>query len=102
MATIGTFTKSDNGFAGAVKTLSLNVKAKFIPTEKESDKAPDYRILAGAVEFGAAWKKSAQNGGKIFFSVKLDDPSFASPIYANLVEGEDGVHSLIWSRRSAD
>ena len=23
-------------------------------------------------------------------------------IYANLVEGEDGVHSLIWSRRSAD
>jgi uncharacterized protein (DUF736 family) len=34
--------------------------------------------------------------------VKLDDPSFASPIYANLVEGEDGVHSLIWSRRSAD
>ena len=103
MATIGTFTKSDNGFAGAVKTLSLNVKAKFIPTEKESDKAPDYRILAGAVEFGTAWKKqSAQNGGKIFFSVKLDDPSFASPIYANLVEGEDGMHSLIWSRRSAD
>ncbi len=48
MATIGTFTKSDNGFAGAVKTLSLNVKAKFMATEKESDKAPDYRILAGA------------------------------------------------------
>lgn len=100
MATIGTFTKSDNGFAGAVKTLSLNVKVKFIPSDKESDKAPDFRILAGT-EFGAAWKKTAQNGRE-YLSVRLDDPSFASPIFANLVEGEDATHQLIWSRRSAD
>jgi uncharacterized protein (DUF736 family) len=103
MATIGTFTKteSSNEFTGAVKTLSLNVKTKFVPVDRESDKAPDYRILAGPVEFGAGWKKTAQNG-KTFVSVKLDDPSFASPLYANLIEGEDGVHTLIWSRRSAD
>lgn len=101
MATIGTFTKSDDGFAGAVKTLSLNVKAKFVPAEKESDKAPDYRILTGAVEFGAAWKKTAQNGRE-YLSVRLDDPSFAAPIFANMIEGEDKSHSLIWSRRSAD
>jgi uncharacterized protein (DUF736 family) len=101
MATIGTFTKTDNSFAGAVKTLSLNVKTTFIPTEKESDKAPDYRILAGAVEFGAAWKKTAQNGRE-YLSVRLDDPSFAAPIFANLIEGEDASHQLIWSRRSAD
>jgi uncharacterized protein (DUF736 family) len=101
MATIGTFTKSDDGFAGAVKTLSLNVKAKFVPAEKESDKAPDYRILAGTVEFGAAWKKTAQNGRE-YLSVRLDDPSFAAPIFANMIEGEDNSHSLIWSRRSAD
>ena len=101
MATIGTFTKSDNGFTGAVKTLSLNVKAKFIPSDKESDKAPDFRILAGSVEFGAAWKKTAQNGRE-YLSVRLDDPSFASPIFANLIEGEDATHQLIWSRRSAD
>jgi len=101
MATIGTFTKIDDGFAGAVNTLSLNVKAKFVPAEKESDKAPDYRILAGAVEFGAAWKKTAQNGRE-YFSVRLDDPSFAAPIFAHMIEGEDKSHSLIWSRRSAD
>ena len=59
-------------------------------------------LFATIVLFSLALTASAQNGGKIFFSVKLDDPSFASPIYANLVEGEDGVHSLIWSRRSAD
>jgi uncharacterized protein (DUF736 family) len=101
MATIGTFTKSEAGFTGAVKTLTLNVKAKFIPAEKESDKAPDFRILAGAVEFGAAWKKTAQNGRE-YLSVRLDDPSFAVPIFANLIEGEEANHQLIWSRRSAD
>lgn len=101
MATIGTFTKSDNGYSGAVKTLSLNVKAKFMPADKESDKAPDFRILAGAVEFGAAWKKTAQNGRE-YLSVRLDDPSFAAPIFANLIEAEDASYQLIWSRRSAD
>ena len=46
MATIGTFTAADNGYTGSVKTLTLNVKAKFVATEKENDKAPDFRILS--------------------------------------------------------
>lgn len=100
MATIGTFTKSDKGFAGAVKTLSLNVKAKLVPADRGSEKSPDYRILAGEIEFGAAWKKIAQSGRE-YLSVRLDDPSFAAPIFANLIEGEDKSHTLIWSRRSA-
>jgi uncharacterized protein (DUF736 family) len=29
--------------------------------------------------------------------VKLDDPSFTAPIYANLFEGDDGEGALIWS-----
>jgi uncharacterized protein (DUF736 family) len=103
MATIGTFVKSDSGFAGSVKTLSLNVKAKFVPSDKDSDKAPDFRILAGPVELGAACRKTAQAGDREYLSVKLDDPSFAAPIYASLVKGEgDDNYSLIWSRRSAD
>jgi len=101
MSTIGNFTKDENGFTGALKTLSLNVKAKFVPAEIESEKGPAFRILAGNVEFGAAWKKTAQNG-RAYLSVRLDDPTFAAPIFANLVEGEDANHILIWSRRSAD
>ena len=50
MATIGTFTAADNGYGGSVKTLTLNFRAKFIPTEKDNDRAPDYRIIAGAIE----------------------------------------------------
>ena len=103
MATIGTFVKSDNGYTGSVRTLSLNVKAKLVPSEKDGDKVPDFRILSGPVEFGAAWRKTAQTGDREYLSVKLDDPSFAAPIYASLVKGEgDDSYMLIWSRRSAD
>jgi uncharacterized protein (DUF736 family) len=103
MATIGSFKKSENGdYAGAVKTLTLNVKARIAPVDKTNDKAPDFRIYAGRTEFGAAWRKTS-NEGREYLSVKLDDPSFPSPIYASLVEveGEDGL-SLIWSRRNTD
>ena len=98
MATIGTFTKSGDDFSGTVKTLALNVKAKIARAEKENDKAPDYRIFAGATEFGAAWKKTS-GAGREYLSVKLDDPSFTTPIYANLFDDEGGeTFSLIWSR----
>jgi uncharacterized protein (DUF736 family) len=36
-------------------------------------------------------------GGRELVSLKLDDPSFAAPIYANLIE-RNGQHELIWSR----
>lgn len=103
MATIGTFTKAQDGsYAGAIKTLTLNVKsAIFKPTEKTDDKAPDFRIFAGQTEFGAAWKKTSRDNNA-YLSVKLDDPSFPAPIYASLVDADEG-YSLIWSRpRSAD
>jgi uncharacterized protein (DUF736 family) len=103
MATIGTFTASDNGFIGSIKTLTLNIKARFVASEKENDKAPDYRIFAGVTEFGAAWKKTARDSDREYVSVKLDDPSFPAPIYASLVKVEgDESFTLIWSRRSGD
>jgi len=103
MATIGSFTASDNGYSGSIKTLTLNIKAKFVASEKDQDKAPDYRIFAGPTEFGAAWKKTARDSDREYLSVKLDDPSFPAPIYSSLVkvDGDDGF-TLIWSRRSGD
>ena len=102
MATIGTFTKSGDSFSGAVKTLNINAKSTIKPAEKASDKAPDYRIFQGSVEFGAAWRKTSGEG-RDYLSVKLDDPSFPAPIYATLVEGEQaGSYTMIWSRRNGD
>jgi uncharacterized protein (DUF736 family) len=103
MATIGTFTASDKGYTGSIKTLTLNVKAKFVASEKDHEKAPDYRIFAGSTEFGAAWKKTARDSDREYLSVKLDDPSFPAPLYASLVkvDGDDSF-TLIWSRRAGD
>jgi uncharacterized protein (DUF736 family) len=103
MATIGTFTASDNGYTGSIKTLTLNIKAKLVASEKDNDKAPDYRIYAGVTEFGAAWTKTARDSEREYLSVKLDDPTFPAPIYASLVkvDGDEGF-TLIWSRRTGE
>lgn len=104
MATIGTFSRTDNGFSGSVKTLTLNVKAvKFVPAEGDSKNGPAFRVLTGATEFGAAWKEKSAKGND-YLSVKLDDPSFPAPIYASLVDTDGEDLALIWSRprRAAD
>ncbi|WP_029006382.1 DUF736 domain-containing protein [Azorhizobium doebereinerae] len=104
MATIGTFTSASNGFTGSIRTLTLNVKARFERIETPFDKGPHFHIFAGgSVELGAAWQKHSEQSGRDYLSVKLDDPSFPAPIYATLVdvEGEDGL-SLIWSRPNRD
>ena len=100
MATIGYFTKSEAGYTGSVRTLTVNAKARFAVADKEKDNAPDYRVFAGTAEIGAAWKKTSDTG-RDYLSVKLDDPSFSAPIYANLVEteGDKQTFALIWSRR---
>ena len=100
MAQIGTFTRDESGaFVGNIRTLTLNVKATMKPAPKDNEKAPDYRVTAsGGVEFGAGWTKAARETGAEYLSVKLDDPSFPAPIYATLVQGDNGEHRLIWSR----
>jgi uncharacterized protein (DUF736 family) len=99
MAQIGTFTRDETGtFNGSIRTLTLNVKATIRPVDREHDKAPDHRILAGAVEIGAGWSKAARETGTEYLSLKIDDPSLPSPIYAQLVQGDGGDWKLIWSR----
>lgn len=100
MANIGIFTADKDGFTGTLLTLTLNVKVKvkFIPNDKGSDNAPDFRIqTANGLEVGAAWKKISK-AERPYVAVSLDDPSFPATVYASLIEDEDGTHNLIWSR----
>ena len=101
MATIGTFKKTgSNEFTGEIVTLSVQAKGvRIVPeTRAAGENAPSHRVLVGRAEIGAAWSKRS-NEGRDYLGLKLDDPSFTAPIYANLVEDEDGQsHSLIWSR----
>ena len=98
MANIGTFKKSGHEFQGEIVTLSLQSKGvRIVPeSNRASDNAPSHRVYAGRAEIGAAWSKRS-NEGRDYLSVKLDDPSFTAPIYANLVEDGE-TFSLIWSR----
>jgi uncharacterized protein (DUF736 family) len=100
MATIGTFKKSGNDYTGEIVTLSVQAKnVRIVPEANRSgDNAPSHRVMVGRAEIGAAWSKRS-NEGRDYLGLKLDDPSFNAPIYANLFDDEDGEgFSLIWSR----
>jgi uncharacterized protein (DUF736 family) len=99
MANIGTFTKTEQGFVGEIVTLSFQARnVRLVPEASTNDNAPSHRVYVGRAEIGAAWAKRS-NEGRNYLSVKLDDPSFNAPIYANLFDEEGGEsYTLIWSR----
>ena len=100
MATIGIFTPAQDGFLhGSIRTLTLDTPAQLEPVNSDRVGAPAYRLYAGEIELGAAWAKTAKESGRAYHQIRLDDPSFPAPIFANLIEDIDtGVFSLIWSR----
>ena len=101
MATIGTFKKTGNNeFNGEIVTLSLQTKnVRIVPEARATgENAPSHRVFVGRAEIGAAWSKTSHEG-RAYLGLKLDDPSFNAPIYANLFDDEEGEgFSLIWSR----
>uniref|UniRef100_A0A9E7ZLD3 DUF736 domain-containing protein n=1 Tax=Bosea sp. NBC_00436 TaxID=2969620 RepID=A0A9E7ZLD3_9HYPH len=103
MATIGTFKKTGaNEFSGEIVTFSVQAQGvRIVPdTRATGENAPSHRVVVGRAEIGAAWSKRS-NEGRDYIGLKLDDPSFNAPIYANLFDDGDGKgYSLIWSRPS--
>src|ERR1700683_4041337 len=63
MATIGRFKKKGAGYTGSIETLTLRAKITFEPADKNSDRAPDFRVFHIGDDFtseiGAAWKKTS-------------------------------------------
>ena len=101
---IGTFVAADGGFAGHLRTLTLDIELALVPAESsDSENAPDYRAIAGsddeAREVGAGWKHVGEKAGG-YVSLQIDDPSFVQPLRANLFKGDDNRHVLVWSRPS--
>jgi len=100
MANIGSFTKSGESYKGEIVTMSVQTKnVRIVPEEaSENENAPTHRVFVGRAEIGAAWTKTSKED-RPYLSVKLDDPSFTAPIFANLFDDEDGkTFNLIWSR----
>ena len=100
MAKIGSFKKVSGELRGQIVTLSVQAKSvRIVADEQASGNAPSHRVFVGEAEVGAAWSKRTQDD-RTYLSVKLDDPSFVAPIFAQLFAGEDGDYDLIWTRQT--
>jgi uncharacterized protein (DUF736 family) len=104
MAVIGTFKADKDGYAGTIRTLSINAKVRIVANDRRNaSTAPDFRIFAGQTEIGAAWRKTAREKEASYLSVRLDDPAFPEAILAALMEQtEDGVLRFLWRREMPD
>jgi uncharacterized protein (DUF736 family) len=106
MTQIGEFTRTKTGFAGRIKTITLDFELCLVPADpSETEGAPDYRIHLGqddeGPEIGAAWKRTGERAGA-YVSVQLDDPAFVQPLRANLFQSgqDETAHHLVWNRPS--
>ncbi len=100
MTTIGYFRRDGEGFVGRLSTLQLDATVRLTPVEKISARAPEFRAYVGDVECGAAWRPSDAASGAIL-NLKLDDPTWAEPLDARLMAGEEPF-ALSWIRKSDD
>lgn len=101
---IGTFVAADGGYTGHLHTLTLDIDLTLVPADSPGgENAPDFRVITGegdaARELGAGWKHVGEKAGD-YVSILIDDPSFASPLRANLFKGDGNAHVLVWSRPS--
>ena len=104
MPVIGTFSAVKDGYAGTIRTLTMTARVRMIANDrKDGEGAPDFRIMAGTAEIGAAWRKTKQGSEETYLRVKLDDPTLPQPIWGALLEAtEDGVARLLWRRERKD
>ncbi|MBA3898268.1 MAG: DUF736 family protein [Sphingomonadaceae bacterium] len=79
MAAIGYVTRTDTGsFKGLLNTLTIKADIEIVPnTNKANDVQPDYRVLAGGVEIGAAWNRRSETTGRDYVSLSRRPESAA-------------------------
>ena len=86
---IGKFSRTSDGWSGMIQTVTSQTKARFVPNDKrDSDRAPDFRVVAGQCELGVAWRRRTQGETeREYLSVMLDGPFLAAPLNARVVRG---------------
>jgi len=101
MSIIGTFVVTTDGYVGTIHTLTIHAKLRIIAIDKKTkEEGPDFRILFGAQEVGAAWRaKTHEPEPREYLSAILDDPMFAEPIRGALFEEGEKLN-LVWRRKA--
>ena len=101
MSVIGTFVATTDGYVGTIRTLTLHTKLRIVAVDnKTREDGPDFRILFGLQEVGAAWKaKTQESEPREYLSAVIDDPMFAEPLRGALFEDGDKLN-FVWRRKS--
>lgn len=86
MPAIGYVTlQSDGSYKGRLNTLSIRRNIELALNKKKSETQPDFRVMAGEVEIGAAWNRRSISSGNEFVSMSIAAPEFGDrTLYANL------------------
>ena len=100
MAVIGVFSAVNDGYAGTIRTITMNARVKIVANDrKETEGAPDFRVMLSAIEIGAPPRRTTQGTYPSLLRASTVDPGWPQPIWANLTEAaEDGTARLIWRR----
>lgn len=103
MTLIGSFTRTNASYSGALHTLILDRALVIVPIERGTlETAPDYRVHLDDTEgpeIGAGWKRTGDKAGD-FIAVVIDDPTLTQPIRAYLFQSGDDQNAwdLHWKR----
>ena len=106
MPSIGQVTLQANGsYKGRLSTLSIRQNIELVLNRKKAENQPDFRVLCGDVEIGAAWIRKAISSGKEFVSLSIAAPEFGDrTLYANLGKmpgaKDDKEFAIIWNPSS--
>eukprot|EP01030_Chromulinospumella_sphaerica_P020588 gene20588-20505_t len=77
---IGNFTRDGENLTGTINTLAIRAQVTIQAVNLTAKSAPDFRVYAGDLEIGAGWEKVSKSD-RPYIDLRLDDPSFAAPIY---------------------
>lgn len=84
---LGTFTKTGFGYAGNLKTLTVNAELTLEANRGAGNFA--FRVLHGTIEIGVAITKTSKKSGKEYLLVIINDPAFPQAVFADLITSID-------------
>ena len=103
---LGYVQQRDNGEFEGTFSMGLRTRIRIVPNgTKESDKQPDFRIIAGNHgEIGGGWNKVGKASGKPYVSLTLAHPLMGPhKVYCNLGRAagtEDDTLAILWNPKN--
>lgn len=94
---IGTFRLVGKEFRGELRTLTVTAELVFVPKYgSKGSLAPSHVVVANGVEVGVAAPAGPEAGAGL--RVRIDDPTFPTPLVGTLSYVKEDEFVLTWRR----